>query len=83
MVKTVLIFLFHIKLQTRRNPNASSAGTVVARLILVEIVVTLESVYLMMNTHVQQMKNVNASMCEDNILVRQKKYQKAFCNAIR
>ena len=54
-----------------------------ARLILVEIVVTLESVYLMMNTHVQQMKNVNASMCEDNILVRQKKYQKAFCNAIR
>ena len=51
-----------------------------ARLILVEIVVTLESVYLMMNTHVQQMKNVNASMielsgsnvlqvvqCEDNI----------------
>ena len=35
-----------------------------ARLILVEIVVTLESVYLMMTTVVQQMKYVNASMIE-------------------
>ena len=33
-----------------------------ATLGLVEIVVTLESVYLMMTTNVQQMKNVNASM---------------------
>ena len=33
-----------------------------ARLILVKIVVTLESVCLMRTTNVQQMKNVNASM---------------------